>query len=435
MAQALHLISCYLPNDPFVDRFLRETAQALARHDQTLLLLTTYQPADDTLPFVQVPYDLAGFRRFMPAVAPAGFGLLPQAIVAAEEAWQQRPLDYADTAYALGACGAFYGRLLETLQPDSVAVWNPSVPQGRLLQAAARLRGVPCFAIERGVFRETVMIESHEIGAQSDLVLNPALRGLVARQHPRPDRMEELRAYYAARDIARYPAAVLSAAALRQRYDIPPTARVAVLFLSAAAGNWAPADLPASRFASPWFTDATQATAALVASLPEDVWLVVQAHPIDRDRWQAPLHPRVRLARAEHPASLFALGDMFAFLGATTLQHEALWTGKPLLLLARSQLSGVGAAYEFRGDALRDLVERALAHADRSEQQQVLARYIPFLFENVLFGCTGGPARQTAEDLARHLASLASRPTDALDTRIAAWLDAVQRDAAADSPA
>lgn len=431
MAQALHLISCYLPNDPFVDRFLRETAQALARLDQRLLLLTTYQPADDTLPFVQVSYDLAGFKRLVPAAAPSGFGLLPKAIVAADEAWQQRRLDHTDTAHALGACGAFYGRLLDTLQPDSVAVWNPSVPQGRVLQAAARLRGVPCFAIERGVFCETMMIESHEIGAQSDLVLNPALRGLLARQSPRPDRMKELRAYYAARDFVRYPAAALGAAALRQRYAIPSTARVAVLFLSVAAGNWTPEDLPASRFASPWFRDATQAALALVASLPEDVWLVVQAHPIDRDRWQAPAHPRLRVARAEHPASLFSLADLIAFLGATTLQHEALWTGKPLLLLARSQLSGIGAAYEFRGDALNDLVKRALVHGDRLQQQRVLARYIPFLFEHVLFGCPGGPARQTTEDLARHLASLASPPTDAVDTRIAAWLDAVERDAMA----
>ncbi len=430
MARALHLISCYLPNDPFVDGFLQEVADALGERAQQLLLLPTYAPQRDALPFAQISYTLEGYRRLAPAAAALPYGLVPAALAGSESAWSRQRCDEARTARAIGACAAFFGRLLDELEPDSVSVWNPAVPQGRLLKAACELRGIPSFAIERGVFPDTMMLDAHEIGARSDIALNHALRRLLLREPARRQRLDELRAHYAQRTRGKYPAAPAEPERIRERYRVPHGSRVAVLFLSVAAGNWDPPGLPAHRYTSPWFRSDETAIDALLAALPADTVLLVQHHPIDRATARAPRHPRLRHTAGEPLDCLFAAADLLCFLGATTVQHEALLTSKPVLLLSRSQLSGLGVAYEHGGNALQALVADALACGRSEAQDDAIARYVPFLFEHVLFGRAGGPARLSGADFAAHLAALAAGHDLDVGERLARWLNAVQNDAA-----
>jgi hypothetical protein len=429
MARGLHLISCYLPNNEFVDNFLASAAERLRGLDQEVLLLTTYEPATDALQYIRVPFELDGYLELAHATGECGGGLLPTALRDAESAWVHRPLSGNRHSAALSACGHFFGRLLDDMEPDTVSVWNAALPQGRLLQTACLARGIPCFGTERGLFPETMMLEAREVGAQSELVLSPVLRSALRAAPAQPKRLAEIRAHYAQRDFSRYPAQPRrSGAELRARAGIPTGARCMVLVLSGAAGHWLPRSLPGMRFSSPWFDSAQSALAALLAAMPQDAFLIVQDHPVDHGHWTPAAHPRLRHLRGEHLGSLFDASDLLAFLGATTVQHEALLTDKPLLLLSRSQLSGLGAAYEFGGDALAELIGRAFERQDHAAQADVVERYVPFLFEHALFGLTGSPARQSAQDFADHLAALNSAHAVPAQKRIERWVANASQD-------
>lgn len=437
MSRALHLLSCYLPDNAFVDRFVQSMASEFAKLGHELLLLPSYEPAAATLPYVQVPYALAGFRALH---ARQDIGplrpLLPDALADAECAYQSIALDAASAATAdfdadAAAAAGFHARLLDELEPDTVSIWNPSVPQGRLLQLACIARGLPCFGIERGLLPQTMMVESRDIGAGSDLALSHVLRSVLAVQPSRPEQLAAMRARLTPLLSPRHAsAAPQPPAQMRRMLAIPDGARVAVLFLSMAAANWLPRTLPGARFASPWFADADAAVQALLAELPDDVHLVVQDHPIDRGRWRPPAHPRLRHVAGLHSGSLFDLAQLVLTLGATTLQHDALLAGKPQLLLSRSQLSGLGLAYEYEGHGLGALLARALHDEDREAQSAAAARYLPFLADHVLFGLDKGPARRTAADLARHLAAQASPHTMTAAERIERWLSRAAADMA-----
>ncbi|MBN9460997.1 MAG: hypothetical protein J0H00_07195 [Burkholderiales bacterium] len=431
MPRGLHLASCYLPNDRFVDAFFTDLASGLARLGQEILLLPTYEAGIDGIQHVRISYDLAGYTELTHARAGPASGLLPDAFGDLEAAWSHRQIGAADMAEGIGACAAFFARLLDEMEPDSVSVWNPAVPQGRLLQMACLARGIPFFGLERGVFPETIMLESREVGAQADLVLSPALRSVLRDAQPRRDRFEEIRLHYRQRDFSRYPMSpARGRSEFRRETGIPEGARLVVLVLSGAAGHWAPRSMHGSRFSSPWFESAQEATDALLEALPDDVWLAVQDHPVDFGRWSPKPHPRLRHVHRVHLQTLFDAADVLAFLGATTVQHEALLAAKPLVLLSRSQLSGYGLAYEHRGGDLAELLDRALRHEARATHAEAATRYVPFLFDHLLFGPPGGPARQVPADLARHLAGLEAAHCASADLRIERWLNRAAADLA-----
>lgn len=431
MSKALHVVSCYLPNDPFVDGFLRKLSEELSCIGQRMLLLSTYQPHEDDLEYIRISYTLSGYADLIDRQPESAFGLLPDAMMDSECEWVGRRVRNGNLRDGLARASAFLGRMLDEMEPDSVSVWNPTVPQGRLLQVACLARGIPCYAIERGVFAETILIDGREIGAQSDIALNTALRSALWHSSPNRARLQEIRAHYGKRDFARYAAAPLRhAGELRRELGIPPGARVLVLMLSLAAANWRPRSMPGTRFNSPWFGTAQQAVDSLLGALPEDVWLVVQGHPIDDARWTPASHPRLCHVRRQHLGTLFDVADVLAFLGATTTQHEALLTGKPVLLLSRSQLSGLNVAYEYRGEALEALLLSALRNERRREHFEGRARYVPFLFDHVLYGNAGSPARHGPRDLALHLAGLEAAHDADVDRRIGNWLAAAASDLA-----
>jgi len=431
MKRGLHLISCYLPNNPFVGAFFAALSDELHHHGQDMLLLPTYPPQTDALQYVQIAYTLTGFSDLSAPATGVESGLVPAALADAEAAWTRRRSTPTAHADAVATCTRFFGQLLDQMEPDTVSIWNPTVPQGRLLQMACLARAIPYFGIERGVFAETMMVESREVGAQADVATNPILRSVLASQPVSPARLDDIRHYYAQRDFSRYAMApACSGPGFKEDIGIPPSARTVVLMLSVAAANWLPRSLPGARFTSPWFESAQQATTELLAALPDDVYVVVQDHPLDRGHWTPAPHPRLRHVRGAHLQTLFDAADMLAFLGATTVQHEALLTDKPLLLMSRSQLTGQGVAYEYAGSDLAAVVGRALRGDGRAAQREAAARYIPFLFDHVLFGLPGSPARQTATDLARHLASLESAHTTDTTSRIERWLNAAATDLA-----
>jgi hypothetical protein len=431
MKRGLHLISSYLPNNPFVDAFFGSMAAELRRHGQEMLLLPTYAPQNDELQYVQISYTLAGYTQLALPVNGVDIGLVPAGLADAEAAWTRRSRSAAAHGSAVATCSRFFGQLLDEMEPDTVSIWNPTVPQGRLLQMACLARAIPCFGIERGVFAETMMVESREVGAQADVALNPTLRSVLAATAADPARLEGIRQYYSQRDFSRYAMApACSGAELKADVGVPADARTVVLMLSVAAANWLPRSMPGARFTSPWFESAQQAVAELVAALPDDAYLIVQDHPLDRGHWKPAPHPRLRHVRGAHLQTLFDTADLLAFLGATTVQHEALLADKPLLLLSRSQLAGQGVAHEYAGHGLTELVVRALRGEGRAAHREGAARYVPFLFDHALFGLSGSPARQTAADLARHLASLESAHSTDTARRIERWLAAAAADLA-----
>ena len=193
MKRGLHLISCYLPNNPFVGAFFAALSDELHHHGQDMLLLPTYPPQTDALQYVQIAYTLTGFSDLSAPATGVESGLVPAALADAEAAWTRRRSTPTAHADAVATCTRFFGQLLDQMEPDTVSIWNPTVPQGRLLQMACLARAIPYFGIERGVFAETMMVESREVGAQADVATNPILRSVLASQPVSPARLDDIR--------------------------------------------------------------------------------------------------------------------------------------------------------------------------------------------------------------------------------------------------
>jgi FMN phosphatase YigB (HAD superfamily) len=417
------LLSCYLPNDPFVDAMLEALDRQLEQRGVTLIVLTTFKPAHDRFRYLQVPYLLAGYSELAVPPDAAAVNRYPRGYLESDAMWQGIRSPHSATARGLAVCDAFYRRVLETLEPDSVFIWNPTVPAGRLLQSLCSVYTIPSYGIERGVYPETMMIDHLGIGAMGDLNLDFALRQHARSATINSDALAQIRDYYAGRGAGKYKAkhAETSPDQLRARNGVPAGKRLVTLFLSAAA-SWAPRSLHGSRYSSPWFADATAAINALLEATGEDTHILVQDHPLNRKTTVMPQHPRLSVSEGEPIRTMLAASDAAAVLGATTVQHEALLTDTPVVLLSRSQLSGKGVCYEYDGGALDALLESAIARDGWEARREQIARYVPFLFDHVLIGQPGGLARTTVLDLAEQIAAMTSPHSRSIDDRIAALL-------------
>jgi FMN phosphatase YigB (HAD superfamily) len=425
------LLTCYLPNDPFVDEVLETLDRRLAERGVTLIVLTTYAPKHDRYRYLQVPYLLAGYSTLAVPPDNTAIGRYPRGYLEADARWQCATSPSAHTARGLGVCDQFYRRVLDTLEPDCVFIWNPTVPAGRVLQSLCSVYTVPAYGIERGVYPQTMMVDHLGIGAMGDLNLDLAVRQHARRAPLRPDVLQTIRDHYAQLNAGKYAAKKSEAGPeeFRRRHDVPENSRIISLFLSAAAANWSPRSLHGARYSSPWFADAAEAVQALVDSTPEDVRILVQDHPLNRNTTVLPTHPRLVVCDGEPIRSMIGASDLTAILGATTVQHEALLMDAPVLLLSRSQLSGKQVCYEYDGNDLAGLVQRAMRREDWAKRREEIARYVPFLFEHVLLGLADGPARTTVDDLATHVAAMATPHAHTIEERVMALMEQIDEQA------
>jgi molybdenum cofactor biosynthesis enzyme MoaA len=425
MSNPVCLLTCFLPLEETVTAWLADLHRALAREHLDLVVLAHDVRVPAPFPVLTLPISL---RDFAPAAGtPADTAPVVWTRTALRLARRDRAWVGAETGdlvpFLEGHAAGEHAlrQLLAILQPALVLTWGSSLPPSLVLRSLAEEHRIPTFVIERGLLPDTLMVDQRGHGALSDL--NASL--LAARLADEPDDADlsqRIQAYYRARRQSKYPqAASLSLEEFSARCNPERHRLIAFLGQYDHGAGLHPADDPGARIESPFFTSTADCLDALGRAIQarSERRLLFKPHPLDHTDYSTAESPAVQVVRDVSLFDLFEYADVLAFTSSTSV-FEALLYEKPCVLLARSQLSHKGAAYELTDrDQLEPLLDAAFAGQDLDSQRQRQRRLLQAVCRHYLIGLTPDvPTRLHLPDLARFLAQNAAptQPAAPLDT-------------------
>jgi hypothetical protein len=383
----------------------------LDEFDCRLVLLTTSVP-EDPLPFPVIPISflLHDYARLFPGAVGVG-GMVSAGDLERLQAdciRANRGYPPGEALPGLFACRQLFATVLNTLHPSYVLTWDPTSPIAQILQAAAQDAGVPVQGMERGFFSETLMIETRGIQAWSDLRTSwmaqdiPDSAGDAAAY-------ERIRSYYLTCKPQKYAQADFGGGGAALRRQLGLEGKKVVVFLGSwEADGFAPRGAVYERCFHTGFPTTLEALLAmgrLVKTLP-GVALVFKPHPLDQQSYVSAKLEGVQLVTDVNVLALMDAADVVA-AHYTTLQFEATFYDKPVLLLARSAWWGRDAAYEVEfPEDLPAMLAAALLRRDWPRLQANAHAFITWVMDQFLIGCTDRvPARRNLRDFAHFIAA------------------------------
>jgi len=296
--------------------------------------------------------------------------------------------------------------------------WNRFIPLSDVFRASLEDLGIPTLDLEHGFLPGTIMCETDGMAGFSLLARYPALH-FAARATPTEEarlRVERFREHFRRAPVtkrAQRPA--VAPRELRARHGVPEGHEI-VFFagqVDQGVGLW-PGGTPWARLQSPWFEGTEDALAALAAWARARPRTTVLFKPHPTDRWEnsgRSVPEGARLVEDENLHSLFDASAILVTLASTVL-FEALTLGKPVVTLARHQLSGQGVTYDPDGrDGLAAALEAALGRCDLDERLRRYDRFLAFALDSYLIGLgPESPARLGVADLVEFLKECRKTP-------------------------
>jgi hypothetical protein len=398
--------------------FFNELHDRLLREDLRLTILAS-APADGVRAEVlEIPFSLIGLSEHIRLPRP------PALARPRLEEWKLRErLWYRGTRPEPSDADVqnFYGyvRLLARQRRAVLGFsWNRFIPLSDVFREALQDLGVPTLDLEHGFLPGTIMCETEGMAGLSLLARHPSLH-FAARATPTA--AARLRAALFRERFRRAPATKraqrppVPPQELRARHGVPEGHEV-VFFagqVDQGVGLW-PGGTPWARLQSPWFEgteDALGALAAWALARPRTT-LLFKPHPTDRWENSGRTVPAgATLVEDENLHALFEASAAVVTLASTVL-FEALTLGKPVVTLARHQLSGQEVTWEPDGrDGLAAALEGALAGAGLDERLERYDRFLAFALENWLIGLgPESPARLGVADLVEFLKECRKTP-------------------------
>jgi hypothetical protein len=406
--------------DPLECGFWQRLRDALAQRGLRLVLVSTATPPPDlgvahlpAVPSIDALWPGSGVELTCPLEL---FGLDPEALLAREAQWGAPSVLPAIEAYrrlAMEATAAYWLRVLGTVDPVVVAIWNGQHVTEMILDAVARRGGLPVMYVERAPVPQALFADARGLSAASEVAHRSTWPA------PDPEWLER-----AGTVIDRIAAGQHTwwdqpgsragdRASLRTQLGIPTGARV-LLF----AGQ---VDEDTQQFMfSPRFARNVDAFSWLLRQLRghTNLFILGKQHP--KSGTPADVY-RQALVDSGLPGDwrsdlsiddALAVADRVAAVNSTVL-YEALAREIPVLSLGDWLLSGRGVAYEVNDpEADAGAVDIWLAAADAGARQQSWRTSLAVLLSTSLYFYA--PDDQAdgmlgASDLAGRLDRLADR--------------------------
>lgn len=397
--------------DPATLGWWRQLRQTLAGRDVALALFTTNLAAEPPeMELFEFPYLMRDYPRLYPNLGLAG-GYVDAHLL---ECWQNE-CERGGGGRSVGRgvqdvllARQFWDGVLELLEPGVVLAWDPFHPQSRLLQRVCVEKGIAWFSMERGLLPGTLMIESRGLNGWSDLQ-NHWLTDRAAVAGMDENRFERLAEWYRTCRPRKY-ADVPRQTAEQLRAELGVENRRVVLVLGHFdACGMVPAASRVRRYHAPHFPSTESMVMAVWRELGAraDLAVVFKPHPLDLQPYAVAKIEGVTVVREADPLALIELADVIV-AQFTTLQFEAVFFDKPVVLLGRSPWWGYGATYEVeKPEELGVALDAALARRDWQQRRSRARRFLLWLMDRFLFACSPEvPARHGLEDLAGYIARL-----------------------------
>ncbi|MGB5742554.1 MAG: hypothetical protein WBM65_09075 [Sedimenticolaceae bacterium] len=414
------LATCYLRLEGDIVDAINSLGESMRVHGLQLCLIATSQSEDLNVPCLSIPYLPLGLHNQpVPEEPIPPLGQL-ETLIAQHRMWRPRSVDDGKAQSGIRHTQFFFEKVMNTLQPAIVLLWDKSSPLSRMLDEASRNHGIPTYNFERGFLPKTLMVDCGSFGIYSELACSLTLESLL--QHVRVDHaaLAEARRIYQSGKWEKYTS--------QKSTDPEEKTSAARADTTTPIGIWSqfipsgiyPRTVRSSRDHFPLFEDyysAIETTVSIVKDLLPNARIYFRDHPLNlKNSFMARTYGDCRVLQGHggHHLDLMSATHIDIFLGGTTLQFESFLMEKPTVQLGRTSVECLRPYYSplyFEND-LRKTIVAALERQDWDDMRQRIDKTLWMLMEHYLYGYGGAPVRHSVADLGERLAIRAGWMTD-----------------------
>ena len=291
---------------------------------------------------IQIPFSLKDYSKINIDYLDINYN--PNLISIDAEFNEDKEIDFSLYEKGLKKCSAFAHWIAKEVKPAISLLWSGTVPQSIIFKQVFSEYFIPTFYIERGLLAESLMIDESGNGALSSLKLHVDLNNNSSTYR---QQYEILKNYYLEHKIDKHEQPnYVNAEDFIQEKKI--SGRKIILFV----GQWDVASGVNSQYDyqsmlnSPYFKNTEDAFRELVKIIQEknNLVLIFKPHPFDQNNYEILNSEKIIVDKKLNIRTLLEAADIISVM-SSTVQYEALFYEKPIVLLANSFLSGHNIAY------------------------------------------------------------------------------------------
>lgn len=406
-SQTTVLITCFLTVDPTLVNAFRRFAAELSRSGGTLTVawagmegISTADLGFELLPLPQslTEYDAAKYVDDGSSADPYDAWL---AEVDANWADGIHGQDIPRSLSGIPHCMHVARQVMASLKPSIALIWSSGVyPVSRVWHDIARQMGIPAFCLERGFLPGTWMVDAGGMNAQGDMRAHPVVRRMLL-QHRSTERIDAYRRWHSTVRPRKYGRPGDGAASVRKALGVK--GRLVVIVGGLDCAGLKPRTTIGARLNSPGYHDSLDVVRAVERALEGEphLHIVFKAHPGEQANIKTSEIGSVKVVRDIDSIDLVQAADVVV-AGLTGLGFETLLLQRPLVLVARSAIQGVGAAYEALNPEELATALRTALREGAAEKQHKADCFLDSLLTYCLYGTDDGVPALPLSDLVEH---------------------------------
>lgn len=277
-------------------------------------------------------------------------------------------------------CLEFYEQLIEYINPAIVFIWGNYLPQSEIFKKLLDRNKIPNFYLERGYLTGTIMIEN---------LLNDNLkRGCenieLTEYHHKV--YNEISNFYLKTNIAKY--SFNTDRVIENYIQKASTTKKIISFFPNPDFALFPREHQLSKEISPIFASHIEMSNVLadIVNSSENLFLVIKTHPLDKiERYKHLESNKIVVTDKIYFRNLFQYSNLLVFT-TTTLQFEALFFNKPIVLLTNSSLVYSNVPYIIQSKQnIIDTIKYALNDSDRLNREENTKKFVIRLLEDFIY--------------------------------------------------
>jgi len=376
--------------------------ESLEERGVKLLLLSNNISDELKCEVIQIPFSLKDYSLFQLKNTDNSFN--PNLLVIDAQFNEDKHPDYEVYELGLKKCYSYAHKIASEVKPAFAFLWSGTVPQSIIFKNVFAEYFIPTYFVERGLLPETLMFDELGNGACSTLKKKIDL-GFVPKNFEQI--YNEIKTYYFTNKIDKHEQPnYLSSFEFIKQHNF--TGKKIITFL----GQWDVASGVNSAYDyqsflnSPFFANTEDAYKSIVKFISENenIALVFKPHPFDSKTYNNQNNPRIIVDKKLNVRTLMESADAVIVM-STTVQYEALFYDKPIILLANSFLKGLNIGYEINNsEEIGSAIHQALNKKDFADKQINAEKFIALISSQILVSLNNkNPIKTSLASFFNHL--------------------------------
>jgi len=285
----------------------------------------------------------------------------------------------------------FYSELIDSLKPAVLMGWQSNDITTYIVRNISMQRGIPCWSVERGFIKSTLMMDTGDNYAQSELLTSMTIENIYNNYSTDHHVWEALKykVLHPENRTGKYRSAPFkNNKSFRFEYAIPEKKKLVAIF------NHGPLGLAVKHEDSHYRIINRMHTTILLNEIHDilrecikrEMYVIYQEHPLsiyDKTGIELPDSPFI-IKTDENIHTLLNSADYY-FFTHSTIQYEAAFYGKPIALLSRSMLGYHGGVYAIEDfENTNDFLNAVFSDVCRDENLKRSQKWLSFIYQYFL---------------------------------------------------